>query len=214
MEKAFDRVGHQIIIPAPSAIELPEILIIAMQHHTLVVGLCWAQWKERNFHHHQNWQWASDPLSSILFSHAIDPLNHHLATAFMKLKCIQWKRGCSWAIYVYAYDNLTPLALAGAEQPWPVLSRENTGASAHTISYRHPPPLPHWEDSFNLWGWQHQTRPNSQAKQLTQLWKQQWHTLIPRQSSTWSWQSYPHSCIAQSYTHYYCTSFCLQLHMS
>ncbi len=104
-----------------------------MQHHTLVVGLCWAQWKERNSHHHQNWQWASDPLSSILFSHAIEPLNHHLATAFMELKCIQWKRWLQLG-HLYAYDNLTPLALNSTEQPWPVLSRDNTGASSLNVN--------------------------------------------------------------------------------
>jgi hypothetical protein len=36
MEKAFDRVGHQIIVQALRAFGVPEIMIMAIQHYTLV----------------------------------------------------------------------------------------------------------------------------------------------------------------------------------
>jgi hypothetical protein len=36
MEKAFDRVGHHIIVQALRAFEVPEIMIMAIQHYTLV----------------------------------------------------------------------------------------------------------------------------------------------------------------------------------
>jgi hypothetical protein len=36
MEKAFDRVGHHIIVQALHAFGVPEFLIMAIQHYTLV----------------------------------------------------------------------------------------------------------------------------------------------------------------------------------
>ncbi len=36
MEKAFDRVGHHIIVQALRAFGVPEIMIMAIQHYTLV----------------------------------------------------------------------------------------------------------------------------------------------------------------------------------
>ncbi len=36
MEKAYDRVGHHIIVQALRAFGVPEIMIMAIQHYTLV----------------------------------------------------------------------------------------------------------------------------------------------------------------------------------
>jgi hypothetical protein len=42
MEKAFDRVGHHIIVQALRAFGVPEIMIMAIQHYMLV-GLAYME---------------------------------------------------------------------------------------------------------------------------------------------------------------------------
>ncbi len=79
MEKAFNRVGHHIIVQALRAYGVPEIMIMAVQHYTLV-GFAYVEVNG----------WAGilliirtgsgqgDPLSSILFLIATEPLNRPL----------------------------------------------------------------------------------------------------------------------------------------
>jgi hypothetical protein len=76
-----------------------------------------------------------DPLSSILFLIATEPLNRILATGFRELMyCTE--EGVVVGPLLYADDNLTPMALTEAEQLQPVLSLydEYTGVSGLNIN--------------------------------------------------------------------------------
>jgi hypothetical protein len=86
MEKAFDRVGHHIIVQALRAFGVPEIMIMAIQHYTLV-GFAYVEVNGRAgiLIPIKTGSGQGDPLSSILFLIALEPLNSLLATSFPEL---------------------------------------------------------------------------------------------------------------------------------
>jgi hypothetical protein len=83
MEKAFDRVGHHIIVQALRAFGVPEIMIMAIQHYTLV-GYAYVEVNGRPgiLITIKTGSGQGDPLSSILFLIATEPLNRLLASLF------------------------------------------------------------------------------------------------------------------------------------
>jgi hypothetical protein len=136
MEKAFDRVGHQIIVQALRAFGVPEIMIMAIQHYTLV-GFAYVEVNGRAgiLITIKTGSGQGDPLSSILFLIATEPLNRILATGFQDLM-YRTEEGVVVGPLLYADDNLTPMALTEAEQLQPVLSLydEYTGVSGLNIN--------------------------------------------------------------------------------
>jgi hypothetical protein len=136
MEKAFDRVGHKIIVQALRAFGVPEIMIMAIQHYTLV-GFAYVEVNGRAgiLITIKTGSGQGDPLSSILFLIATEPLNRILASNFQGLMyCTE--EGVTVGPLLYADDNLTPLALTAAEQLQPILSLydEYTGVSGLNIN--------------------------------------------------------------------------------
>jgi hypothetical protein len=136
MEKAFDRVGHKIIVQALRAFGVPEIMIMAIQHYTLV-GFAYVEVNGRAgiLITIKTGSGQGDPLSSILFLIATEPLNRILASNFQGLMyCTE--EGVTVGPLLYADDNLTPLALTEADQLQPILSLydEYTGVSGLNIN--------------------------------------------------------------------------------
>jgi hypothetical protein len=78
-----------------------------------------------------------DPLSSILFLIATEPLNRILCSSFQALMYMA-EDGIIVGPVLYADDNLTPLALDNAEQIQPILSLydQYTGVSGLNINVR------------------------------------------------------------------------------
>ena len=76
IEKAFDRVGHKIILDALRAFGVPEITIEAIQRFTLV-GFAYVEVNGRKglIITIRTGSGQGDPLSSILFLIATEPLN-------------------------------------------------------------------------------------------------------------------------------------------
>jgi hypothetical protein len=79
MEKAFDRVGHSVIVQALRAFGVPEIMIQAISHYTLV-GYAYVEvnGRRRLLITIKTGSGQGDPLSSILFLIATEPLNRFL----------------------------------------------------------------------------------------------------------------------------------------
>jgi hypothetical protein len=86
IEKAFDRVGHKIILDALRAFGVPEIAVSALQHFTLV-GYAYVEvnGKKGIVITIKTGSGQGDPLSSILFLLATEPLNRALAANFPDL---------------------------------------------------------------------------------------------------------------------------------
>jgi hypothetical protein len=86
MEKAFDRVDQHIIVQALCAFGVPEIMIMAIQHYTLV-GFAYVEVNGRAgiLITIKTGSDQGDPLSSILFLIASEPLKRLLATSFPEL---------------------------------------------------------------------------------------------------------------------------------
>ncbi len=76
IEKAFDRVSHKIIVDSLRSFGIPEITISAIQHFTLV-GYAYVEVNGRKglVITIQTGSGQGDPLSSILFLMASEPLN-------------------------------------------------------------------------------------------------------------------------------------------
>jgi hypothetical protein len=126
-----NRVGHHIIVQALRAYGVPEIMIMAVQHYTLV-GFAYLEVN----------RWAGilltirtgsgqgDPLSSILFLIATEPLIRLLATLFLEIMYITEERVIVDPV-LFADESLTPLSLRTAGQLHFSLSlyEEYTGVS-------------------------------------------------------------------------------------
>jgi hypothetical protein len=138
MEKAFDRVGHKVIVQALRAFGVPEIMIQAIKHYTLV-GYAYVEVNGRRglLITIKTGSGQGDPLSSILFLIATEPLNRILCSSFQALMYTAEDRVTVGPV-LYADDNLTPLALDNAEQIQPILDLYNqyTGVSGLNINVR------------------------------------------------------------------------------
>jgi hypothetical protein len=115
MEKAFDRVGHAIITQALHAFRVPEIIIQAISRYTLV-GYAYVEVNGRRgiLITIRTGSGQGDPLSSILFLIATEPLNRILCSSFMELMYTA-EDDITFGPILYADDNLTPLALHNAD---------------------------------------------------------------------------------------------------
>jgi hypothetical protein len=136
IEKAFDNIGHTIIVQALRAFGVPELLIQALRQYTLV-GYAKVE---------VNGRWGilvtimtgsgqCDPLSSILFLIGSEPLNRLIASCFPNLMYVT-REGVRVRLIIFADDNLSPLSLTQAEQINPILDLYNryTGVSGLNIN--------------------------------------------------------------------------------
>jgi hypothetical protein len=105
-----------IIVQALRAFGVPEIMIMAIQHYTLV-GYAFVEVNGRSgiLITIKTGSGQGDPLSSILFLFATEPLNRLLATSFPELMYVS-EEGVTVGPVLYADDNLTPLSLDTADQ--------------------------------------------------------------------------------------------------
>jgi hypothetical protein len=138
MEKAFDRVGHAVIVQALRAFGVPEIMVQAISQYTLV-GYAYVEVNGRRgiLITIKTGSGQGDPLSSILFLIATEPLNRILCSSFMQLMYTA-EDNITVGPILYADDNLTPLALQHAEQIQPILQlyEQYTGVSGLNINVR------------------------------------------------------------------------------
>jgi hypothetical protein len=138
MEKAFDRVGHAIITQALRAFGVPEIMIQAIRQYTLV-GYPYVEVNGRRgiLITIKTGSGQGDPLSSILFLIATEPLNRILCSSFLELMYTA-EDEITVGPVLYADDNLTPLALNNADQIQPILCLydQYTGVGGLNINVR------------------------------------------------------------------------------
>jgi hypothetical protein len=136
MEKAFDRVSHAIIIQALRAFGVPEIMVQAISHYTLV-GYAYVEVNGRKgiLITIKTGSGQGDPLSSILFLISTEPLNRILCSSFMELMYTA-EDDITVGPILYADDNLTPLAVQNADQIQSILQLydEYTGVSGLNIN--------------------------------------------------------------------------------
>ena len=111
IEKAFDRVSHNIIVDALRAFGVPEIAINAIQNFTLV-GHAYVEvnGKRGLVITIKTGSGQGDPLSSILFLVATEPLNRALASNFAEIM-YSTEGGTKVGPILFADDNLNPLTI-------------------------------------------------------------------------------------------------------
>jgi hypothetical protein len=121
IEKAFDRVGHKIILDALRAFGVPEITIEAIQRFTLV-GFAYVEVNGRKglIITIRTGSGQGDPLSSILFLIATEPLNLTMSTNLRRLM-YSTEGGLTIGPILFADDNLNPLSLPSPEDIRPLL---------------------------------------------------------------------------------------------
>jgi hypothetical protein len=136
MEKAFDRVGHAIIIQALRAFGVPEIMVQAISQYTLV-GYAYVEvngWRGILITI-KTGSGQGDPLSSILFLISTEPLNRILCSSFLELMYVA-EDNITVGPILYADDNLTPLAIQRVDQIHSILQlyEQYTGVSGLNIN--------------------------------------------------------------------------------
>jgi hypothetical protein len=136
IEKAFDRIGHKIIVQALRAFGVRELLIQALRKYTLI---SYAK-DEVNGRRGilitiKTGSGQGDPLSSILFLIGSELLNRLIANCFPHLMYFT-REGITVGPIIFADDNLSPLSLTNAEQINPILALYNryTGVSGLNIN--------------------------------------------------------------------------------
>jgi hypothetical protein len=138
IEKAFDRIGHKVIVQALRAFGVPELLIQALCHYTLV-GYAQVEVNGRKgiLITIKTGSGQGDPLSSILFLIGSEPLNRLIASSFPNLMYVT-REGVRVGPVIFADDNLSPLSLTRADQITPILDLYNryTGVSGLNINVR------------------------------------------------------------------------------
>ena len=116
IEKAFDRVGHQVIVQSLLQFGIPPMFVDSIQSLSLtgkfqveVNGVLGDQKLIRTG------SGQGDPLSSVLFNIATEPLNRAIAarTNHLSYKTLE---GRSIGPIIYADDNINPLALDNGDQ--------------------------------------------------------------------------------------------------
>ena len=122
IEKAFDKVGHSVITQALRAFGVPEIMVQALRQYTLV-GFARVEVNGRKgiLITIRTGSGQGDPLSSILFLLASEPLNRALVARHTNLMYVT-NEGLRTGPKVYADDNLLPLSLTTAQDITPVLN--------------------------------------------------------------------------------------------
>ncbi len=138
IEKAFDRVSHISIIQALRAFGVPEIAIMAIQHFALA-GYAYVEvnGKKGILIKVKTGSGQGDPISSILFLVATEPLNLALARNFQQIMYTTIGNTTVGPI-LFADDNLNPLALpnAAAIQPITAIYDQYTTVSGLNINIR------------------------------------------------------------------------------
>ena len=121
-EKAFDSVGHRVIVQALRAFGVPEIMVQALQQYTLV-GYARVEVNGRKglLITIRTGSGQGDPLSSILFLLASEPLNRAIAKKHRDLM-YKTEGGLRIGPKLYADDGLLPLSLRTSEDLRGVLS--------------------------------------------------------------------------------------------
>ena len=122
IEKAFDNVGHKIIVQALRAFGVPEIMVQALKQYTLV-GLARVEVNGRQglLITIKTGSGQGDPLSSILFLLATEPLNRALAEKHMAVMYTT-EENITIGPSMFADDNLLNMALQAARDITPVIS--------------------------------------------------------------------------------------------
>jgi hypothetical protein len=137
IEKAFDRIGHAVIVQALRAFGVPELLIRALRHYTLV-GYAQVEVNGRRgiLITIRTESGQGDPLSSILFLIASAPEQTDCQKLLQPHVCHQGR--VRVGPIIFADDNLSPLSLTQAEQINPILDlyKRYTGVSGLNINVR------------------------------------------------------------------------------
>ena len=136
IEKAFDKVSHSVITQALRAFGVPEIMIQAIRQYTLV-GFARVEVNGRQgiLITIRTGSGQGDPLSSILFLLASEPLNRVLTENHNQIMYTT-NEGLKPGPELYADDNLIPLALPSAAHLTPVLNtyKEYEGVSGLKVN--------------------------------------------------------------------------------
>ena len=121
IEKAFDKVGHKVIVQALRAFGIPEIVVQALRQYTLV-GFARVEVNGRQgiVITIRTGSGQGDPLSSILFLLASEPLNRALIKKHMALM-YETNEGLRPGPVTYADDGLHGLALPTPQSIEPLL---------------------------------------------------------------------------------------------
>ncbi len=86
IEKAFDRIGHKVIVQALCPFGVPELLIQALRQYTLVrYAKVEVNGQREILITIKTRSGQGDPLSSILFLIGSEPLNKLIASCFPNL---------------------------------------------------------------------------------------------------------------------------------
>jgi len=125
IEKAFDRVSHKIIIQALRAFGVPEIAIMAIQHYSLA-GFAYVEVNGRKgiLISVKTGSGQGDPISSILFLVATEPLNRALSQNFRRIMYTT-EGNLTVGPILFADDNLNPLAVNEANELQPIIDIYN-----------------------------------------------------------------------------------------
>jgi len=122
IEKAFDKVGHKIITQALRAFGVPEIMVQALQQYTLV-GYARVEVNGRQgiLITIRTGSGQGDPLSSLLFLLASEPLNRALATNHTEVM-YKTEDNLQPGPKIYADDNLLSLSLTSSQDLLPIVN--------------------------------------------------------------------------------------------
>jgi len=125
IEKAFDNVGHKVIVQALRAFGVPEIMVQALRQYTLV-GFARVEVNGRQgiLITIKTGSGQGDPLSSILFLLATEPLNRALAEKHLDVMYTT-DEGITIGPSMFADDNLLNMALQSAQDISPVINTYN-----------------------------------------------------------------------------------------
>ncbi len=120
VHKAFDKVGHSVIIQALRAFGIPETIVQALHQYTLV-GFARVEVNGRQglLITIKNGSGQGDPLSSILFLLATEPLNRALVQRHTNVM-YRTDEGLTAGPQLFADDNQLPLSLTTSQQITPI----------------------------------------------------------------------------------------------
>jgi exonuclease III len=121
IEKAFDNVGHSVITQALRAFGVPEIMVQALRQYTLV-GFARVEVNGRRgiLITIRTGTGQGDPLSSILFLLATEPLNRVLVAEHGEMM-YETNEGLKPGPQIFADDDLLPLSLPTPDSILPIL---------------------------------------------------------------------------------------------